>query len=62
MTAGNRTCACGAVYRRVETLAATREIDSFECVVCGVTMETWNTAWVPRFRLVIGPIRAPDQG
>jgi hypothetical protein len=61
MSGGNRTCACGAVYRRTESLAATREIDSFECAICGTTMESWNTAWVPSFRLVVGPIKKPDQ-
>jgi len=61
MTGGNRSCACGAVYRRTESLAATREIDSFECTICGTTMESWNTAWVPSFQLVIEPIRKPDQ-
>jgi hypothetical protein len=62
MTAGNRSCACGAVYRRTEALASTREIDCFDCVVCGATMESWNTAWVPSFRLVVGPVRKPDRG
>jgi hypothetical protein len=47
MAAGNRTCNCGAVYHRTESLAATREINSFECAICGATMESWNTAWVP---------------
>jgi hypothetical protein len=40
MSAPNRTCTCGAVYRRTESLAATREIESFECAACGVTMES----------------------
>jgi len=25
-----------------------------------MTMESWNTAWVPSYRLVAGPIRKPD--
>jgi hypothetical protein len=58
---GNRSCECGAVYRRTEALAAGRQISSFECAVCGVTMESWNTAWVPAYRLVVGRIRKPDQ-
>ena len=27
-----------------------REISSFECAVCGKTIENWNSAWVPRYR------------
>jgi hypothetical protein len=61
MADAKRTCECGAVYRRTESLASAREIDSFECAVCGVTMESWNTAWVPAYRLIIGPVRKPDQ-
>jgi hypothetical protein len=52
---------CGAVYRRTEALAVAREIDSFVCAVCGATMESWNTAWVPTYRLVAGPVKKPDQ-
>jgi hypothetical protein len=58
---GNWSCACGAIYRRTEALAPGREIGSFECAVCGVTMESWNTAWVPAYRLVVGSIGKPDQ-
>ena len=32
-------------------------MSSFECAVCGETMETWNTAWVPTFKLIAGPVR-----
>jgi hypothetical protein len=59
MSDGNRTCTCGAVYRRTEALAPAREIDCFDCTICGATMESWNTAWVPSYRLVAGPIRKP---
>ena len=62
MSATNRTCTCGAVYRRTESLAATREIESFECAACGVTMESWNSAWVPSYRLIVGPVKEPDGG
>ena len=41
-------------------MAEGREISSFECVVCGTTLETWNTAWVPSYRLIIGPVRMPN--
>lgn len=61
MADGNRTCECGAVYRRTESLISAREINRFVCAVCGVTMESWNTAWVPTYRLVVGPIRKPDR-
>jgi hypothetical protein len=57
----NRACKCGAIYRRTESMASGREIDSFECAVCGVTMERWNSAWVPSYRLVAGPVREPEQ-
>jgi hypothetical protein len=45
-----------AVYRRTESMAKVREIASFECPICGETLETWNTAWVPTYRLIAGPI------
>jgi hypothetical protein len=41
--------------------SSAREIDSFECAACGVTMKSWNTAWMPAYRLIIGPVRKPDQ-
>ena len=57
----NRRCSCGAVYSRSESIAPSRQISSFECVVCGATIETWNTAWVPAYRLIAGPVRPPEQ-
>lgn len=45
---------------RTEGMAAVREVNSFECSVCGETMETWNSAWVPTYRLIAGPIRQPS--
>ena len=56
-----RTCKCGLVYSRSEAMAASREIGSFECAVCGATMETWKTAWVPKYRLIAGPVRPPEK-
>jgi hypothetical protein len=50
-----RQCRCGAIYHRTEAMAASREIDSFECTACGVTLETWDTAWVPTYRLIAEP-------
>jgi stage III sporulation protein SpoIIIAA len=39
---GHRSCKCGAVYDRSEHIAEAREISSFECAVCGKTIENWN--------------------
>jgi hypothetical protein len=39
-------------------MASGRQIDSFQCCVCNATLETWNTAWVPSYRLIAGPVRA----
>jgi hypothetical protein len=41
-------------------MAPARQLDSFQCLVCDVTLETWNTAWVPTYRNVAGPVRQPD--
>jgi hypothetical protein len=53
----HRACKCGAIYLRTESMARAREINSFECLVCGETMEHWNTAWVLSYRLIVGPVR-----
>jgi hypothetical protein len=50
-----RQCRCGAIYHRTEAMAPSREIDSFECTVCGATLEKWVTAWVPIYRLIAEP-------
>jgi hypothetical protein len=55
-----RQCRCGAIYHRSEAMAASREIDSFECVACGVTLENWDTAWVPTYRLISAPAAETD--
>ncbi len=52
---GHRSCKCEAVYRRTESMAKAREINSFQCEVCGETLESWNTAWVRTYRLIAGP-------
>src|SRR5713101_7561812 len=54
---GHRSCKCGAVYDRSEHIAEAREISSFECAVCGATIENWNSAWVPRYRFIACPAR-----
>jgi hypothetical protein len=56
MSEHHRHCTCGAVYARTESMAPRREMSSFECAVCGQTMENWNTAWVPSYRLVASPV------
>ena len=62
MTEKQRQCRCGALYHRTEAMAASREIDSFECTACGATLETWDTAWVPTYRLIAEPaIKAEEQ-
>ena len=55
MTEKQRQCRCGAIYHRTEAMAASREIDSFECTACGVTLEKWDTAWVPTYRRIAAP-------
>jgi hypothetical protein len=55
-----RTCHCGAIYTRTEAMAPGRQIASFECSVCGATMESWNTAWVPTYRLIADPSAFSD--
>src|SRR5207248_9182703 len=40
----HRACKCGAIYRRTESVADGREIDSFQCDICGEILESWNTA------------------
>src|SRR5260370_39375995 len=57
---GHRSCKCGAVYDRSEHIAEEREISSFECAVCGATIENWNSAWVPRYRFIACPARTPN--
>jgi hypothetical protein len=48
---------CDAVYRRTESMAKSREVNSFECIHCGETLEHWNSAWVPTYRLIVGPVK-----
>jgi hypothetical protein len=55
-----RNCQCGAIYDRTEHVALRREIESFDCKLCGTTLESWNTALVPRYRLLAWPVRLSD--
>jgi hypothetical protein len=58
----HRSCQCGAVYSRTEAMAPERQIASFECSLCDTTLETWNTAWVPTYQFLAGPVRLPNPG
>jgi stage III sporulation protein SpoIIIAA len=58
-SSGHRSCKCGAVYDRSEHIEEAREISSFECVVCGETIENWNSAWVPRYQFIACPATTP---
>lgn len=62
MTDQHRTCQCGAVYSRTHSMAPSREVNSFECSACGKTMESWDSAWVPNYRMIVGPIVQPVPG
>jgi hypothetical protein len=33
-------------------------MSGFECSACGTAMEAWNRAWVPTYRVIVGPVRA----
>jgi hypothetical protein len=52
-----RTCECGAIYVRNEQMAPAREINSYQCVSCDRTLESWNSAWVPVYRLIVRPLK-----
>jgi hypothetical protein len=57
----HRSCKCGAVYRRTESMANGREVNSFACIYCGEALENWNSAWTPTYRLVVGPTVKPSR-
>jgi hypothetical protein len=43
-----------------ESMARWREVSSFECYACRETLESWNTALVPSYRLVVVPVMASE--
>jgi hypothetical protein len=47
-------------YDRGEHIEEAREISSFECAVCGKTMENWNSTWVPRYRFIACPAKKSE--
>lgn len=56
----HRSCACGALYERSEARAPERQVAAFECRLCGMTLESWNSTSIPTYRLLAGPIRMPE--
>jgi hypothetical protein len=49
------------MYARDERMAPAREVNSYQCLVCDRTLEHWNSAWVPVYRLIARPVR-PEGG
>ena len=37
-------------------MAPGREVSSYQCELCDCTLENWNSAWVPVYRLVMQPL------
>lgn len=49
---GDVTCeACGSVYSVTTHRLPAKDRDSFNCIVCGNTMHTWNDTMFPSFEL-----------
>ena len=48
------TCSkCGSVYEReYRTRLPAKDRDSYECDVCGQTIDRWNSTSIPSFKLV----------
>jgi hypothetical protein len=53
----HRSCECGAVYSRIEAMAPSRQIASFECLLCGSTLETLEHGMDAIFSAGPGPVR-----
>lgn len=49
------TCKCGAVYQREIQKDTVRDIDSFNCVVCGCELKSWSTSRWPHYFLISKP-------
>ena len=45
-------CRCGAVYRQTMVKATFRDKESFQCILCGRTLASWDGQWFPTFELV----------
>jgi hypothetical protein len=52
-----RSCKCGALYSRSETVAPSPQRGRFDCAICGRTLESWTSTVVPSYRLLAGPVR-----
>ncbi|MBW4565651.1 MAG: hypothetical protein KME32_32135 [Mojavia pulchra JT2-VF2] len=51
--AGKETCPqCDSVYSVTIHRLPARDKDSFNCVVCGYEMQSWNDTEFPSFKLV----------
>ena len=61
MATSQRICQCGAVYERTETHEATVEAGSFDCPVCGHTLEVFSDMSAPRYRLLSRPTRKTSE-
>lgn len=48
-------CKCGAVYERGEIKLPVRDKDSYECSVCGETLDRWNASRIPTYKLISRP-------
>jgi hypothetical protein len=57
----HRSCQCGVLYDRSEAIAPERQVGSFDCRLCGTTLESWNSANVPTYHLLAGPVRTPER-
>ena len=53
----HRACKCGAVYSRSERISDQPERGSFNCRCCDATLEIWDTASVPQYQMLAGPVR-----
>jgi hypothetical protein len=42
---------CGSIYEVAVTRMPIKDRDSFECEICGSTMRTWSSTYVPSFEL-----------
>ena len=54
------TCPCGAIYERREDKVTFRDKDSYDCRVCGETLDEWNGSRIPRYTLIQRPAEKPE--
>jgi len=46
------TCQCGAVYEREIHKLTVRDQDTFECLDCGKTLDSWSGSRIPVYRKI----------